>query len=142
MNAMGVQAVRPLQLACLAGAHGKVEEVEEGLALIDKALETANRNEERCYEAEIHRLRGELLLQQGEAKTEAQHHYEQAIEVARRQSARSWELRATTSLCRLWQAQGRRKEARRKLAGIYGWFSEGFDTADLKEAKALLDELS
>ncbi|MFQ5873722.1 MAG: protein-tyrosine phosphatase family protein [Dehalococcoidia bacterium] len=94
--------------------------------------------DERHWEAELYRLRVELLLMQGDdAKAEASFH--KAVEVARRQRAKSWELRATVSLCRLWQQQGKREEARQMLAEIYGWFTEGFDTPDLMEAKALLD---
>ena len=97
----------------------------------------------RIYEAETHRLKGELLLKQNDSNTaEARTAFERAIEIARKQSAKSWELRATMSLARLLAKQGRRDEARTMLADIYSWFTEGFDTADLKDAKALLDELS
>jgi predicted ATPase len=97
----------------------------------------------RQYEAEAHRLKGELLLRRDHSKAaEAQSCFQRAIEIARKQSARSLELRAMTSLARLLPKQGRRDEARTMLAEIYDWFTEGFDTADLKEAKALLDELS
>ena len=91
----------------------------------------------------IHRLRGELLLRQTDSNAaEAQKCFERAIEIARKQSAKSFELRATVSLARLFRDIGRRDEARTMLADIYGWFTEGFDTADLKDAKAMLDELS
>ena len=91
----------------------------------------------------MYRLKGELLLKQDDPNaTEAQSCFQRAIEVARKQSAKSWELRATTSLARLLQKQGSRDQARTMLAEIYGWFTEGFDTADLKDAKALLDELA
>ena len=91
----------------------------------------------------MHRLKGELLLKQDDSNTaEAQGSFQRAIEIARRQSAKSWELRATTSLARLLAQQGRRDEAHTMLDEIYGWFTEGFDTADLRDAKALLDELS
>ena len=92
---------------------------------------------------ELHRLRGEVLLKQNDSNVaEARACFERAIEIARKQSAKSWELRATMSLARLLATQGRREEARAMLAEIYDWFTEGFDTADLKDAKALLDELS
>jgi predicted ATPase len=97
----------------------------------------------RYYEAELHRIRGELLLIQSvpaEEQTEAS--FQKALTIARRQSAKSWELRAAMSLSRLWQRQGKRDEAGKLLAEIYGWFTEGFDTVDLKNAKALLDELA
>jgi predicted ATPase len=117
---------------------------EEGLELVTEALTLTQRDDERWWEAELHRVKGELLLTNspntsGEA-TEAC--FNQALDIARIQSARSLELRAATSLARLWQEQGKLKEARDLLAPIYDWFTEGFDTPDLKDAKALLDELS
>jgi predicted ATPase len=90
----------------------------------------------------VYRLKGELLLQQSAAQQgEAEEHFQQALTVARRQQAKSWELRAAMSLSRLWQRQGKRHDARKLLAPLYGWFTEGFDTADLQEAKAMLAEL-
>jgi predicted ATPase len=125
----------------LAEAQAKAGQPEEGLATLAEALALVEETDERHWEAELNRLRAELLLMQGdEAEAEASLH--KAVEVARRQRAKSWELRATTSLCRLWQAQGRMDEARQVLAEIYGWFTEGFDTRDLQEAKALLEELA
>jgi predicted ATPase len=96
---------------------------------------------ERHWEAKLYRVGGELMLARGD-QADAEASFHRVIEVARRQQAKSWELRATVSLCRLWQEQGKREEARERLAEIYGWFSEGFDTVDLIEARALLDELS
>lgn len=114
---------------------------EEGLATMANALAMVEETNERYCEGELHRLRAELLLVQGdELKAEASFHT--AIAVARRQGARSWELRATTGLARLWQGQGRAAEAAGLLAPIYGWFTEGFDTPDLIDARALLDELA
>ncbi|MBI1879659.1 MAG: hypothetical protein HYR94_15800, partial [Chloroflexi bacterium] len=113
----------------------------QGLALLDEALDAVETMNEHFYEAELYRLQGELLLARGAAAAEAEAKFLQAIEVARRQSAKSLELRATISLARLWR-QRKREEARRMLAEIYGWFTEGFDTVDLQEAKALLEELS
>ena len=140
-QAMGAEIGHPHRLATLAEAYGRAGRAEEGLPLLAEALDVSHRTGERYYDAESHRLKGELLLLQGnEAGAEASFH--QAIGVAREQSAKSWELRATTSLCRLWQKQGKRRKARLELAAVYNWFSEGFDTADLQEAKALLDELS
>ena len=99
-------------------------------------------HEERWWEAEVCRLRGVLLLRQpGTPQAEAETWLQRALDVARRQEAKSLELRAAMSLARLWQQQGKRAEARDLLAPIYGWFTEGFDTADLQEAKALLEEL-
>jgi DNA-binding SARP family transcriptional activator/predicted ATPase len=132
---------RPTFLAWLAEAYGKAGRAGEGLSVLDEALAQVEETDERCYEAELRRLKGELLLMQGhEAEAEASFH--NAIEVARRQQAKSWELRATVSLCRLWQRQVKIDQARQMLAEVYGWFTEGFDTPDLKEAKALLEELS
>ncbi len=100
------------------------------------------RTEERWYEAELHRLNGQLLLQQSsDAAAEAESYFHQAISTAQSQQAKSWELRAATSLARLWQQQDKHQEAYNLLAPLYGWFTEGFDTADLKEAKALITEL-
>jgi len=131
----------PETLGALAEAQAKTGNPEEGLATLAGALDLVEQTDERCWEAELHRLRGELLLMQGnEADAEAS--LQHAIEIARRQQARSWELRATTSLARLWQAQGHVDEAREALAKIYDWFTEGFDTRDLREAKALPAELS
>jgi predicted ATPase len=108
---------------------------------VAEALALVERSDERYWEAGIYRLKGELLLE-SRGSSEAETCFRRAIEIARRQSAKSLELRATTSLARLLDKQGRQDEARRMLGEIYGWFSEGFDTADLKDAKALLDELS
>ena len=111
---------------------------------MDEALALVERTDGRHWEAELHRLRGELLSTQSTQgdDVKAEVSFQKAIKVARRQGAKSWELRATASLARLWQEQGRVEEARRMLGQIYGWFSEGFDTVDLKEAKALLEALS
>ena len=136
----GVRCYLSGTLGPLAEAQAKAGHPEEGLTTLAEALALVEETDERHWEAELHRLRGELLLMQGdEAEAEASLH--KAIEVARRQQARSWELRATVSLCRLWQAQGRIDEARQMLAEIYGWFTEGFDTPDLREAEALLREI-
>jgi tetratricopeptide (TPR) repeat protein len=126
----------------LAEACAWVGRFDEALTALDQALPFAE-TEEHYYEAELHRLRGELLLRRTDPDREgAERCFRRAIDIARRQSAKSWELRATTSLTRLLGKQGRRDEARAMLAEIYNWFSEGFDTTDLKDAKALLDQLS
>jgi predicted ATPase len=144
----GTRYRRPTFLAWLAEAYGKAGQAEEGLIVLAEALAQVEETGERYYEAELRRLKGELLLMQGD-KAEAEASFPQAescfqhaIEAAQRQQAKSWELRATMSLARLWQKRGRTDEARQMLAEIYGWFTEGFDTLDLKEAKALLEELS
>jgi predicted ATPase len=128
-------------LCYLAKAQAEAGQTQEGLATLAEAIAFVERTDQRHLEAELHRLRAELLLLQGnEADAEAS--LQQAIEVARRQQAKSWELRATTSLARLWQQHGRADEARQALAEIYDWFTEGFETPDLQEARALLKELS
>jgi predicted ATPase len=116
-----------------------VGQTAEGLDAIAEALALVASTNERFYEAEIYRVKGELLLKHGGSNTgaEAERCFRQALDIARVQSAKSWELRSATSLARLWRDQGRDL-----LAPVYGWFTEGFDTADLKDAKALLDELS
>ncbi len=107
------------------------------------ALTLVEKTGERWYEAELHRLKGELLLSQSSDKlSQAETSFHQALSVSRSQQARSLELRAATSLARLWQSQDKRQEAYDLLAPVHGWFTEGFDTEDLQEAKALLDELS
>ena len=142
-RATGAQWGRPYFLCSLAEACMKAGRLDEGLTALAEALAAADAHEERNYEPEMHRLKGELLLRQDHSKTaEAQGCFQRAVEIARKQSAKSLELRATMSLVRLLDSQGRRDEAREMLADIYGWFTEGFDTADLEDAKALLDELS
>jgi DNA-binding SARP family transcriptional activator/predicted ATPase len=130
-------------LCALAEAQAKAGQPGEGLSSLAQALDLVQETDERYYEAELHRVRGELLRTRhapgDEAEAEAAFH--KAVEVARRQQAKSWELRATVSLCRLQQQQGRGAQARQALAKIYGCFTEGFDTADLREARDLLEEL-
>ena len=110
--------------------------------MLAEALATAHNTGERYYKAELYRLNGELLLRQAVPdEKQAETRFQQALTVARRQQAKSWELRAATSLSRLWQHQGKCQEAYDLLAPVYGWFTEGFDTADLQEARALLAAL-
>jgi len=132
---------RTHHLCLLAEAYRKAGRHREALTALDEALALVEKNEDRWWEAEIHRLRGELLLLEGAAVVEAESCFQQAINVAHLQQAKSLELRATTSLARLRRQQSKPEEAPQMLAEIYGWFTEGFDTADLKDAKALLDEL-
>jgi predicted ATPase len=142
-RAVGAGLWRPYFLCMLAGVCLEADRLDEGLTALTEALAAADEHQNRNYEAEIHRLKGELLLKQDRSNApEAQHCFERAIEIARNQSAKSFELRATISLARLLASQGRRDEARTMLAEIYGWFTEGFDTADLMEANVLLRELS
>ena len=133
---------RSLYGAMLAEACASVGQINEALSAVDEVLPFAQ-TEERYYEAELTRLRGELLLQQDASNgAQAEQSFRTAIEIARSQKAKSWELRATTSLARLLGKHGKHDEGRAMLSEIYNWFTEGFDTADLKDAKALLDELS
>jgi len=125
----------------LANAYLANGRASEGIAAGNEGLALCRSSGVRMLESEIHRLKGELLLSAGNDEAAAQS-FRDAIELARRQSAKSWELRATTSLARLLAKQDRRDEARAMLGEIYGWFTEGFDTADLKDAKALLDDLA
>jgi predicted ATPase/class 3 adenylate cyclase len=146
---MGVELGQPLLLAHLAEAYGRARRADEGLRVIAQALEIAQRTSERYYEAELLRLKGELLLQSiiGGPEAEGDHPripeaedcFAQALSLARQRQARSLELRAATSLGRLWQRQGKGADACRLLAEVYGQFTEGFDTPDLREAKSLLE---
>ena len=142
-RATGAELDRLYFLSLLAEGYEKVGQLEEGLTVLVEALAMADKTEERYWEAELHRRKGELLLmQQGQKVGEAEECFQKALETARRQQEKSLEVRAAMSLSRLWQQQGKQEEARQMLAEIYGWFTEGFDTADLKEAKALLEELT
>ena len=159
-QAIGAQLSRTAFLALLAESYGKSGQAEEGLGVLAEALAAADKTGERLYEAEIHRLKGELTLrlnaggrtpQTGpNSRTpnpravaqEAEAYFLKAIEVAREQQAKSLELRATISLSRLWRQQRRMADAWALLSETYGWFTEGFDTVDLKEAKSLLQELA
>jgi len=161
----GGELRRPYFLVLLAEAWGSLGEIEEGLCMLDEALTIVSNTIARQWEAELYRLKGELLLQaigkdgvhasltevsmpaaKGEGATgrssllmEPESCFQQALALARRQQAKSLELRATMSLSRLWDGQGKRAAAHKLLAGVYGWFTEGFDTADLQEARALLN---
>jgi predicted ATPase len=142
-RAIGTEALRPHALCLLAEACREPDRLDDGLGALAEAMAAADEHEIRHYEPEMHRLKGELLLRRDHSKTsEAQSCFRRAVEIARKQSAKSLELRATMSLARLFAKQGKRDEARAMLTEIYGWFTEGFDTADLKDAKALLDELA
>ena len=148
-QAMGAGVGQSDFLALLAEAYGKAGQTEEGLGVLAEALAAVDKTGEHFYEPELYRLKGELTLAQSRvqslassAQKEAEACFQKAIEIAQRQQAKSLELRASTSLARLWQQQGKQKEAHELLAEIYGWFTEGFDTADLQDAKALLEELS
>jgi len=158
-RAVGGEVSQSYFLALLAETYGEMGQTEEGLAVLAEALATVEKNGEHFWEAELYRLKGTLTLQKFQVsgskfqvqeslksevrgpESEAEACFLKAIEIARQQQAKSLELRAVMSLSRLWQSQGKKDEARQRLAEIYSWFTEGFDTADLKEAKALLGEL-
>jgi predicted ATPase len=158
-RATGAELLRPYFLILLAEGYGHVRQTEEGLSVLAEALALVRKRGVRFYEAALYRLKGEPLLQSGiqgpelgvftpDARpqslyVQAEACFLQALDVARRQRSKSLELRTAIGLSRLWQRQGSRKEeARQLLAEVYGWFTEGFDTADVQEAKALLEELS
>ncbi len=132
----------PYFLSFLADAFLESGEIDRGLRVIAEALALVQTNLDTYYEAELHRLHGELLLRGQDSPRAAEESFRQALDIARRQGARSLELRAATTLARLWQSQGKKDDARALLAPIYDWVTEGFDTLDLKDAKALLDELA
>jgi predicted ATPase len=141
--ATGQELLRPLCLVLLAEAAEHAGQVEEGLHLLAEALTVLEASGQGDLLAEAYRLQGSLLLRQSVTATvQAEACFQQALTIARRQKARSWELRAATSLARLWQQQGKRAEARELLAPIYSWFTEGFDTADLRDARTLLSTLA
>jgi predicted ATPase len=143
MRTTGATILSPFYLPHLARAHAELGQFEAAWRCLGEAMTTAETTKETWCEAEIHRTAGEIALMSPEPDAaKAQAHFEQAIAIARAQKAKSWELRAATGLARLWRDHGKRQQARDLLAPIYGWFTEGFDTADLKEAKALLDELT
>ena len=126
----------------LAGAYAELGQFEDAWRCIGEAMTAMETTKERWCEAEIYRVAGEIALMSPEPDAaKAQAYFERALAVARKQQAKSWELRAAMSMARLWRDQGKPQQARDLLAPIYGWFTEGFDTLDLKEAKALLEEL-
>jgi len=142
-RATGAELERPYRLAVLAQAYGRLGQAEAALGLLDEAFTAVKVTGEGVWEAELHRLKAESLLAQAdENRQEAEASLLHAISVARGQQAKSLELRSATSLGRLWQLRGKREDARRIVTEVYGWFTEGLDTKDLQEAKALLDQLS
>jgi predicted ATPase len=137
-------ATIPSSLSFLARGHSQLGQFEEALRCIGEAIRAVDTTKERWWEADIHRVAGEIWLAScfalKHAKAEAC--FERSLAIARQQQAKSWELRAAMSLARLWRGQGKVQQARELLAPVYGWFTEGCDTRDLKEAKALLEELA
>jgi predicted ATPase len=142
LRAAGNEVGQPMYLALLADAYGKIGQADEGLPLLVEAWSIFDQSGQGSQNAELHRIEGELRWRQSAPDAaQAEACFQAALDVARQQEAKSWELRAALSLARLWQQQGRRAEARELSAPIYNWFTEGFDTADLQEAKVLLEEL-
>jgi len=142
LRSTGATLWLPWHLSNLGWAYAKLGQFDDAWRCIGEAMAAMETTKERWCEADIHRTAGEIALMSPEpdaAKAEA--YFDRALAVARAQQAKSWELRAATSMARLWRDQGKRDEARNLLAPVYGWFTEGFETLDLKEAKALLDEL-
>jgi len=141
-RATGSKQNRSYFPALLAEAYGTMEQPEVGLTALAEALAVVDTTGERWYEPELYRLKGVLLLQQSsDNQADAESCFHHALEIARTQQAKSFELRTATSLARLWQQQGKRQEAHDLLAPVYHWFTEGFDTVDLKDAQALLEAL-
>jgi len=143
IRSRGTTMFLPVYLSLLARACGELAQFNEAWSYIGEAMTAVETTKLKWCEADVHRIAGEIALMSPEpdaAKAEAC--FERALAVARAQQAKSWELRAALSMARLWRDQGKRDEARELLAPVYGWFTEGFDTLDLKQAKALLDELA
>jgi predicted ATPase len=141
-QAGGAEIKVPYYLGMLGAAYASAARPVKALPLLTDAFERVEHTGERWFEAELHRCKGEVVLCLSEAnRSEAERCFRKAMAVAKSQGAKLWELRAATSLARLWRGQGQRQKARELLAPVYGWFTEGFDTADLKDAKALLDDL-
>jgi pentatricopeptide repeat protein len=142
-HSTGATLYTPWYLSAMARAYAKLGQFDDAWRCIDRAMTAVETTRETWCEAELNRTAGEIALMAPDpdvAKAEA--YFERALAVARQQQAKSWELRASMSLARLWRSQGKPQQARELLAPVYGWFTEGFDTRDLKEAKALLGELA
>ena len=139
----GAHTFLPTLLSSLASAYAEMGKFEDAQRCIAEALVAIETTKEKWFESDINRLAGEIALKSPALNaTAAEAYFQRALAVARQQQAKSWELRAAMSMARLWRDQGKRDEARELLAPVYGWFTEGFDTHDLKDAKALLDELA
>jgi predicted ATPase len=137
------QFSEPWHLWYLAIAYADLRQPDDARRCIEDAINKVERSKEKWCEAEVHRIAGEVALKSPQPDAaKAEKYFERALAVSRKQQAKSWELRAAMSMARLWRDQEKRKEARELLAPVYGWFTEGFDTRDLREAKGLLDELS
>jgi predicted ATPase len=137
----GATVYMPFWLSHLARAHAKIDQFSDAWRCIHQAMAAVETAEERWCEAEVYRTAGEIALVSPALSTKAEAHFYRALAIARQQQAKSWELRAAMSMARLWRDQGKGEQAHDLLASVYGWFTEGFDTLDLKEAKALLEQL-
>jgi class 3 adenylate cyclase/predicted ATPase len=143
LRSTGATTSLPIWLSYLAKAHADLGQFDHAWCRIGEAIVAVEKTKERWWEAEVNRIAGEIVVKSPKCDTaKVERYFERALSVARAQQAKSWELRASMSLARLWREQGKRDDARNLLAPVYGWFTEGFDTLDLKEAKALLDELA
>ena len=133
----------PVSLSLLAKCYADLGQLDDARLSIDEAKSVIERTGETWFEAHVHRIAGEIALKSPQpAVAAAEVHFKEALSIARQQQAKSWELRAAASMARLWRDQGKPEQARELLAPIYGWFTEGFDTLDLRQAKALLEELA
>jgi predicted ATPase len=138
----GAKFLAPLDLSKIASIYAALGKFDDARRCIAEAMNAIEANKEKWFEADVVRTAGEIELKSPDRDiTKAERYFERALAVARQQQAKSWELRAAMSLARLWRDQGKVQQAREQLAPVYGWFTEGFDTRDLKEAKALLEEL-
>jgi predicted ATPase len=137
-QATGARVWVPLYLSYLAIAYAELKQMDDARRCIGEAMTAMEATKERWYEAEVYRMAGEIELKSPECATKAEAYFQHALAIAHKQQAKSWELRVAMSMARLWRDQGRTKESRKLLAPIYNWFTEGFDTLDLKEARALL----
>jgi predicted ATPase len=143
LRSTGATLYEPFYLSLLALAHAELGQLDDAWRCIDDSIETIERSKEKWCEAEVHRIAGEIALKSLAPDAEkAEKHFERAVSAAGRRQMKSFELRAAMSMARLWRDQGKPQQARELLAPVYGWFTEGFDMPDLKEAKALLDELA
>ena len=143
LRSTGATLWMPLWVSHLARAYAELGEFDDAWRCVGEAMKMVETTKERVWEAEVNRVAGEIALKSPEPDAvKAEAYFERALAVARQQRAKSWELRAAMSMARLWRDQGKREKARELLAPVYGWFTEGFDTRDLKDAKALLDELA
>jgi predicted ATPase len=142
-RATGAEVRVPSYLGMLGDAYAQLGRFDDARRALDEAIVVAEKNDDRCHEAELHRMQGELCLAEFPDRfSEAENSFRRAIETARTQQSMGWELRATMSLARMWQRQGRREDARAALSGVYGMFTEGFSTPDLVDARRLLDSLA